>query len=84
MLHVNPQSCWENPSLQEAFSLALMLGGSLLVPAAKPGGVMKHCLLPPLLTALREAPGLCQHFPLPGTFLNFSPASILTVPLSAL
>lgn len=57
--HVNPQSRWENPSLQNTISLALVLGGSLLVPAAKPGSVMKHCLLPPLLTALWEAPGLC-------------------------
>lgn len=81
---MNPQSHWENPSLQTAVSLALVLGGSLLVLAAKLGGVMKHCLLPPLLTALREAPGLCQHFPLPGTFLSFPPASILAVPLSAL
>lgn len=50
-----------------------------MVPAAKPGGVMKHCLLPSLLTVLQGAPGLCQHFPLPGTCLNFPPASILTV-----
>lgn len=50
-----------------------------MVPAAKPGGVMKHCLLPSLLTVLQGAPGLCQHFLLPGTCLNFPPASILTV-----
>lgn len=40
---------------------------------------MKHYLLPPLLTVLQGAPGLCQHFPLPETCLNFPPASILTV-----
>lgn len=82
--HVNAQSRWENPSLQNAVSLALVLGGSLLVLAAKPGDVLKCCLLPPLLTVLREAPGLCQHFPLPGMFLSFPSASILTVSLLAL
>lgn len=49
------------------------------MPAAEHGGMMKHCLLPPLLTALQGAPWLCQHFLLPGTCLNFPPASILTV-----
>lgn len=77
--HINPRSRWENPSLQNAISLTLVLGGSLLVPAAKLGGMMKHCVLPPLLTVLQGAPGLCQHFLLPGTCLNFPPASILTV-----
>lgn len=77
-LHINPQSRWENPSLQNAISLTLVLGGSLLVPAAK-GGMMKRCLPPPLLTVLQGASGLCQHFLLPGTCLNFPPASILTV-----
>lgn len=78
-LHINPQSRWENPSLQNAISLPLVLGGSLLEPAAKPGRMMKHCLLPPLLTVLQGAPGLCQHFLLLGMCLNFPPASILTV-----
>lgn len=77
-LHTQPRSRWENPSLHNAISLPLVLGGSLLVPAAQPGGVMQHRLLPPLLTALRGAPRLCQHFPLPGTCLNVPPASVLT------
>lgn len=78
-LHISLQSRWENPSLQNTISLTLVLGGSLSVPAAKLGGMMKHCLLPPLLTVLQGALGLCQHFLLPGTCLNFPPASILTV-----
>jgi len=42
---------------------------------------MKHCLLPPLLTALRGALRLCQHFLLPGTYPSFPPASIFAVSL---